>query len=323
MCFSALILRPHRIRALRCVAITSLFGVMGATCRAQELKQFHGLPSVDSGTKLGTSATTVHDFDRPTVHDFDRPMVHDFDRPMVIFDFDRPGSAEVVPSRPPPVQNANAANAVGIQQAVEQQLSLPNPPQSANATQLANINQTLEVRLPWWTAPSMTPLRLGIQSIPLNLDGLFALTAKHSGRVQAVAQSPWISQSQLDQAQAAFDPTLFSDNRFNSTSDPVENTLTTGGPSRLEDNIVSSDSGLRGENQSGMNYRVGQRFGHKNSNSNFFSPQDQGTARLYANLRQPLMRGRNIDVNRSLVLTTRFETAAAEAQFRETIQKQP
>ena len=133
---------------------------------------------------------------------------------------------------------------------------------------------------PWWTGPLMESIRPDAQPLPIDLDTLFALTATHSGRVQAIAQTPWVNQMRLEQAQAAFDPTLYSDNRFDSTSDPVENTLTTGGPPRLEDNLLGLDTGLRGQNRRGTNYRVGQRFGHKNSNSNFFAPNDQGTSRL-------------------------------------------
>ena len=175
---------------------------------------------------------------------------------------------------------------------------------------------------PWWSTPALAPLRPETESLPINLDILFALTAAYSGRVQAVAQSPWVSQAQLEQAQAAFNPTLFSNNRFDSTSDPVGNTLITGGPPRLEDKIVGLDSGLRGQNQSGTNYQMGQRLGFKNSNSQFFFPQDQGTARLYGNLTKPLMRGREIDINRSLVLTAQFETEAAKAQYQDALQKQ-
>lgn len=202
--------------------------------------------------------------------------------------------------------------------------SIPYPQEPRNPLEQGMIEnvQAIIPSEPWWSAPSLAPLRPETQPLAMNLDWLFALTAAHSGRVQAVRQAPWVSQAQLDQAQAAFDPTLFSNNRFNSTSDPVENSLTTGGPPRLEDKIVGLDSGLRGQSQRGTNYQIGQRFGHKNSNSQFFSPQDQGTARLYANLTQPLMRGRKIDVNRSLVLTAQFETEAAKASYHDALQKQ-
>ena len=174
----------------------------------------------------------------------------------------------------------------------------------------------------WWTERVSKPLRAESSALPVDLDTLFALTAAYSGRVQAIAQTPWINQAKLQQAQAAFDPTLFNDARYDNTSDPVGNTLTTGGPPRLEEETVSVDAGLQGTRQSGTTYRIGQRVGHQNSNSTFFIPNNQGTARLYANLTKPLLRGRQVDINRTLVLTGKFETRVAQAAYQEAIQKQ-
>jgi outer membrane protein TolC len=178
------------------------------------------------------------------------------------------------------------------------------------------------LRIAWWARPVSDSFRPNAATIPVELDMLFALTAKHSGRVLAVAQTPWVNETQIAQAMAAFDPTHFSDTRFDSTSDPVENTLTTGGPLRLEDNILGVDTGFRGETQKGGNYRIGQQIGHKNSNSLFFLPNNQGSSRLYANFTQPLMRGRHINLNRSLVLTAQFDTQKAQAEFQEALQNQ-
>ena len=175
---------------------------------------------------------------------------------------------------------------------------------------------------PWWSSSVMAPIRHANQAVPIELDTLFALTASHSHRVQAIAQTPWVNEMQEQQARAAFDPTLYSDNRFDSISDPVENTLTTGGPPRLEDDIVSLDSGFRGRASVAAPIASGQRLGHKNSNSNFFFPNNQGSARLYANMTHPLMQGRAIDANRSLILTAHFETEAARAEYQEALQKQ-
>ncbi len=175
---------------------------------------------------------------------------------------------------------------------------------------------------PWWVNQVTTPMRSDAASLPLNLDRLLELTARHSGRVQAIAQVPWVTQAQVTQARGAFDPTFYNDSRFDSTSDPVENSLITGGPPRLEDDIVGIDTGLRGLTEGGMQYNVGQRFGHKNSNSTFFLPNNQGSARLFANITHPLMRNRRINTASSLVLTAQFETMAAQARFGETLQKQ-
>lgn len=173
---------------------------------------------------------------------------------------------------------------------------------------------------PWWVSKVSNAMRSD-SSLPIDLDTLFALTIVHSGRVKAFAQTPWINQMQLAQARAAFDPTFYSDNRFDSISDPVGNTLTTGGPDRLREDAFSSDSGFRGTRTNGTTYRVGQRFGHKNSNSTFFIPNNQGTSRLFANLTKPLLRGQRTDVNRTLVITAQFDTQVARAAYQKAAQK--
>lgn len=174
----------------------------------------------------------------------------------------------------------------------------------------------------WWEGRVAAPMRQDASCIPVDLDQLFALTAAYSERVLAVGQTPWIHREQITQAKAAFDPTFYNSARFDSTSEPVENTLTTGGPSRLEDDILGIDTGFRGQSRSGSTYSFGQQLGHKNSNSTFFLPNDQGYSRLFANLTQPLLQGRRIDVNRSLVLNAQFETLGAQAAYHSTLQKQ-
>ncbi|HBE70149.1 MAG TPA: hypothetical protein DDW52_18530 [Planctomycetaceae bacterium] len=191
------------------------------------------------------------------------------------------------------------------------------PPQPASP----RVNSTVTSDA-WWLHAATEQIRNSSKPVHLDLDQLFVLTAAFSGRVQAVAQTPWVNRTLVQQAFGAFDPVFYTDARFDSISDPVENSLTTGGPPRLEDDIVGIDAGLRGQTRFGTAYNVGQRFGHKNSNSTFFVPNNQGSSRLYANVTQPLMRGRKIDVNRSLVLTARFETQAALATYRSALQKQ-
>ncbi|WP_417746578.1 TolC family protein [Rosistilla oblonga] len=189
--------------------------------------------------------------------------------------------------------------------------SLPHP---AVAPAIPTIGQ-----IEWWVAPTSTPLRHASHTIPVDLMMLFSLTVQHSARVQAVAQTPWISGTQIEQARGVYDPLIYSDSDLNSTSDPVENTLTTGGPPRLEDELLGTEAGLRGQTESGGSYGFGQSIGHKNSNSTFFLPNNQGSAGLFANWSQPLLQGRHIDANRSLILTAQFDTAAAQAKYTDAI----
>lgn len=174
----------------------------------------------------------------------------------------------------------------------------------------------------WWHEGIQTAFRPNASFVAIDIDTLFYLTAMHSDRVQAIADKVNVQLARIDQAESAFIPTLYSDSRYDSTSDPVQNTLTTGGPPRLEDAIVGIDAGLRGQGRFGTQYNLGQRLGHKNSNSLFFDPNDQGSSRLFANVTQPLLRGREIDGNRTLVLTARFESSAAQAEYLEALQTQ-
>ncbi|WP_197452458.1 TolC family protein [Rosistilla carotiformis] len=171
----------------------------------------------------------------------------------------------------------------------------------------------------WWIPGTARPLRSAPAALPIDLMTLFEWTVQHSARVQAVAQAPWISGTQIEQARGVFDPRIYSDSDYNSSSDPVENILTTGGPPRLEDQLLGTEVGVRGQTSSGGSYGIGQGLGHKNSNSTFFLPNNQGSAGLFANWSQPLLQGRSIDANRSLILTAQFDTAAAQAKYTDAI----
>lgn len=176
--------------------------------------------------------------------------------------------------------------------------------------------------LMWWhpiVAQSLRP-----DSHPANVDvlGLMQAAIQHSNRVVAVEQTQWIRAQDAVAASANFDPTLYATTRFDDTSDPVGDLLTTGGPDRLVQRRWGMDAGLRGITGSGATYSLGQQLGHLNSNSTFISPNNQGTARLGAAFNQPLLRNRQIDANRSLIVTTRLETDAARAQYLATVSEQ-
>lgn len=183
-------------------------------------------------------------------------------------------------------------------------------------------SETTESATNWWDKEVGKPIRYSEVSVPVDVAGLFEMTLIHSHRIQAVRQTPWISGTQVMQAQGAFDPRWFHDTNFDSTSDPAESTLATGGPPRLDDDVFGFDGGLRVQTPGGSSYAVGQRFGHKNSNSLFIDPNNQASSRLYANWTKPLIKGRTVNPQQSLVLTAQFSTAAEEARYLQTVQSQ-
>lgn len=226
------------------------------------------------------------------------PVVETIPSPVPTLELSLPNDVQLIESNP---QLQGSSN-------------VPNPP--VTLTDHASSNG------PWWNDIVTGANATELAGIPIDLDRLFLMTVKHSGRVLAVEQTKWISLSQIDQARAAFDPTLYSDNRFDSSSDPAESTLVTGGPPRLEDNIFGMEMGLRGQSENGTEYAIGQRFGTKNSNSTFFLPNNQGNSRLTATMTKPLLSGRHINLNKSLVLTAKFDSMRARAEYVLTLQEQ-
>lgn len=224
--------------------------------------------------------------------------------------------AKPAPNWPLPLQQPGAQ-----QPSLHQQATATAAPDHAVLPHTVLLpRQTLPAA--WWSSKVAQPLRSSPATIPVDLAGLMQAAVRHSNRVLAVQQSQWIRGQEYLAASAAFDPTLYTSTRFDGRNDPVGSDLTTGGPNRLEEDHWTMDTGVRGTTKSGASYSVGQQLGHLNSNSTFISPNDQGDARLGFSVKQPLLRDRAIDANRSLILTTRFNSDAAGWQYLEAIQEQ-
>ena len=186
---------------------------------------------------------------------------------------------------------------------------------------IAPINQPVaqpvyinpEDRLLWWkknlqaaTKPNST-----LQSVETNSLVYFML--QRSPRLRAVSQNPLIREQQIVEAEAEFDPVSFLQTQFQDRVDPVGDTLsiTNDGTEFLDDHIWTADLGVRRKTTSGATVELNQRLGFRNSNSSFFSPQDQGTATLSLNVTQPLLRGRGEYFNRSQILIAQAATNAS------------
>ena len=173
----------------------------------------------------------------------------------------------------------------------------------------------------WWKAAVMYPLDGTRQTEPVDSHVLVYRALQNSPRIQAVSQDPLIRELQIVEADAEFDAIQFIRSQFEDRVDPVGNQLTVGnGESFLKDNIWSADLGLRKKNRNGANWELNQRLGFQNSNSNFFVPQDQGTATLALNVTQPLLRGRGRYVNESQILIAQATNGAAWQTFQSEIQ---
>ena len=172
----------------------------------------------------------------------------------------------------------------------------------------------------WWEQQVALVLRSTPKQLPISLNSLLVAALSHSAQIQLISDQPLISETEITTADAAFDWTSFIDARWDDISEPVGSTLTTGGPERLRDHNATVEMGIRRRNTIGGELEIGQRFGHQNSNSIFFIPQDQGTARLTLSYTQPLLRGSGRVYNTSLTVLAQLRTKLDRKEFEAKLQ---
>lgn len=174
--------------------------------------------------------------------------------------------------------------------------------------------------VPWWQTALNGQLQDGTRAVQVNLDMLIVSTLQHSTQVRVLNDHPLIQQTAIVEAESDFDWTAFVQSRWDDLSDPVGNILTTGGSPRYRNNQLSQSTGLRKRNRNGGRFEAAQEFGFQNTNSVFFQPNNQGTARLRLSYTQPLLRGRGQVYNTSLVVLANIQAGIAEEEVSRELQ---
>lgn len=196
----------------------------------------------------------------------------------------------------------------------------PHPP---TATQFISAEPASLTRPhgAWWADRIRAPQRATPANLEVSLNSLLVGALTHSARIQVISDEPLIKETEITTADAAFDWTSFLDARWDDLSEPVGNTLTTGGPDRLRDHNATFELGVRRRNTIGGEFEVSQRYGHQNNNSIFFIPNNQGTARLSLSYTQPLLRGAGRAYNTSLTVLAKLKTGVARDEFERQLQE--
>ncbi len=190
---------------------------------------------------------------------------------------------------------------------------LDGPDHLVHATEPV-LEQAGRLTEPWW-APLVVEPMFSVATERITPESLVYSALENSPFIQAISRDPLIREQEVLEAAAAFDPELFARSLYDDRVDPVGNLLTTGGLPFLKDNIWTGSAGVRRQLQSGGDFEMSQRIGFQNSNSRFFSPQDQGTATLAISLNQPLMRGSGRLYNRSQIMIAEANQRAALENF--------
>jgi outer membrane protein TolC len=167
----------------------------------------------------------------------------------------------------------------------------------------------------WWHDQLVAPMGPPERSLPMQIERAVVQALSTSAQVSVLRETAAISETLIPQAEATFDPVAFLDTRFTDTSDPVGNTLTTGGSPRFIDHNWYSNGGLKKQTLSGAKVELGQRFGFQNTNSTFFVPKDQATAKLMLNITQPILRGAGRAYNNGVVVLANVDVQVARTQY--------
>lgn len=172
----------------------------------------------------------------------------------------------------------------------------------------------------WWQPLLVRPFRQADEMKPLTVEQLVLDTLQHSLHVRALQEPVRGAAEQIIEAAAEFDARSFLESKFADTSDPVGNTLVTGGPNRLNVHDWQFEGGLRKRLLTGADIEVSQRLGFENSNSLFFLPPDQGSAQLVLSFSQPLLKGAGRVYNDSLIMLAELNTQREQDEYARQLQ---
>lgn len=174
---------------------------------------------------------------------------------------------------------------------------------------------------PWWQNGALSPLRTPTPPIRLSLENALIGTLQHSTQVRMIADGPVIRQESICQEQARFDIRTFAESKFSDSDDPVGNTLTTGGANRYLDRNAYYSGGVRKLNDLGGQFELSEKYGYEDTNSIYFTPAPQGTARLNLSYTQPLLNGAGKAYNNHLIVLAQLDTGIAQDQFSKDLQE--
>lgn len=192
----------------------------------------------------------------------------------------------------------------------------PEPPGPAEVTVPVRM-----LMVPYWVEGVQRPLRSPAErTATAQLEQLVWSAIENSPHVQALLTTPRIRETEVEQAQGLFDPSRFANSIWNDRSDPVGNTLTTGGASRLNENLWQNSLGVRNKNRYGGNWEATQSVDLRDNNSLFFVPKQQADTKMMLRYTQPLMRGAGKTYNRSTIGIAECQVGVARHDAQQALQ---
>ncbi|MDZ4848159.1 MAG: hypothetical protein SGI77_02610 [Pirellulaceae bacterium] len=200
---------------------------------------------------------------------------------------------------------------------------------SQNGTPLAEalpyetppLEDQVEVSGPYWLREQTMALKAPIErTAAVDIETIVWAALTHSPHIHAIQTRPLVQETEIQQSQGIFDPTRFGNSIWNDTSDPVGNTLTTGGPNRLNAQNLETKLGVRRKNELGGNLEAFQDLNLRDNNSVFFVPRKQADSRMVLRYTQPLMKGYGRTYNRATITIAELNFGVSSQQANQALQ---
>ena len=181
--------------------------------------------------------------------------------------------------------------------------------------------QADDIQSLWWDQHVASAQRDELPNLGTDIHSLMYLALKYSNQVRIAAEDPLIRETAIAEADSNFDWSRYVNSSWEDTSQPTSNQLIAGpNVDRFKDQIFQAAAGVRRNTRTGGVLDISQRFGYQDNNSEFFVPGDQATGQITLSYSQPLLRGRGLAYNNSLVLLAQIDSEVAMDEFRATLQ---
>ncbi|MBL8889537.1 MAG: TolC family protein [Planctomycetaceae bacterium] len=232
----------------------------------------------------------------------------------------QPELEALVNALPSPEKNGSANSIVATSPLVAD--LTPRTVDPLQSQQESVFKQSNEEVPEWWIARVADVQRKDAILRQVGLSNLIDQAITQSPKIRMLERMPALAETEIERERSAFDPALRLDTRYRDDQDPVANQLQTGGPPVLKDNTWSATAGVQRRFETGTTADLFQRLGFKNSNSLFFSPQDQGTATIGLDINHPLLRNNGRELNRSMIVLAELQGQISFYEYQAELQRE-
>lgn len=278
------------------------------------LEQYAELPEVPSishdslpaihNVQAGDVYTGDHAGDNETIHPaFFEPMATEGNLPS-LFNLAGLNLAEVQNSARISAATLSSESNSPISQATAPEHREPTTQMVESMLHAIGPNQPLATLKPiqppaWFGQIHFAMLRYARQT-DLSLQDAIYTAIQFSPEIQVLRADVGISEAEVAKQNAVFDWNSFVQSNWDERNVPVSSNLD-GAFNRLENHTLANSGGLRKQGSLGGAMRLAQELGFADSNSTFFRPENQASARLAIEYQQPLLQGAGLLVTKSRI----------------------